>query len=542
MKNPAPIGGAKGGQDINTVGTGTDLTALPQRDVAPSVIEGQQYDQALSLKLVGNLTKNDTTPDVNNNEHWIANNTAPVSVTDFDGGQDGHHIYILGDGFTTTVHNANIINVAGVNLLLDSGVIFHYVNVHGVWYQICCTDGGGGGGSVAWVDITGKPSVFPPDYVGFPPAWTDISGKPATFPPDYVSFPPDWSFITGKPAVFPPDYVTFPPAWGDLTGVPAVFPPDMSGVVLNDLANVDTTGQVATMFLRYDGAQWIAESVAVGSSTLAGLSDVAIAAPANGNILVYNSGTSKWVNQAPAASGDVFLAANNTFTGDNQMPGIRLQSVFPAITYRDTDLAVNAAGLWYVTCANGSLQVLKNTAAAGDFSTYQSVLVSGGTSLATSATSFVLDTGVAANAAIQVDATYTILFGPHATTPCHIYVGSNADSAIYMDADNHWFRTQTGTVSARLQRSGTTVNFFHLGTTGNCGTTGDPWDTVQVILNGGYYVNAIKVVGNRVTGWNAPTGTATRGTFAVVGATAATCAQAICALITDLRAHGLINT
>ena len=35
---------------------------------------------------------------------------------------------------------------------------------------------GGGGGSVAWVDITGKPSTFPA-------AWADITGKPSTFTP-----------------------------------------------------------------------------------------------------------------------------------------------------------------------------------------------------------------------------------------------------------------------------------------------------------------------------------------------------------------------
>lgn len=41
----------------------------------------------------------------------------------------------------------------------------------------------GEGGSVAWADVTGKPSTFPPD-LPLTPAWVDITGVPATFPPD----------------------------------------------------------------------------------------------------------------------------------------------------------------------------------------------------------------------------------------------------------------------------------------------------------------------------------------------------------------------
>lgn len=51
---------------------------------------------------------------------------------------------------------------------------------------------GGGGGAVAWADVTGKPTTFPP-VVGttattakagnYVPAWTEITSKPTTFAP-----------------------------------------------------------------------------------------------------------------------------------------------------------------------------------------------------------------------------------------------------------------------------------------------------------------------------------------------------------------------
>lgn len=50
------------------------------------------------------------------------------------------------------------------------------------------------------------------------------------------------------------------------------------------------------------------------------------------------------------------------------------------------------------------------------------------------------------------------------------------------------------------------------------------------------------VVGPRITGWDAPVGTQTRGAFTVAGATTASNAQALAALIADLRTHGLIGT
>jgi hypothetical protein len=57
-----------------------------------------------------------------------------------------------------------------------------------------------------------------------------------------------------------------------------------------------------------------------------------------------------------------------------------------------------------------------------------------------------------------------------------------------------------------------------------------------------YRVDGVKVVGNRVTGWGLPTGTASRAAFDTGAITAGQLAQRIKALIDDLRAHGLIGS
>ena len=56
-----------------------------------------------------------------------------------------------------------------------------------------------------------------------------------------------------------------------------------------------------------------------------------------------------------------------------------------------------------------------------------------------------------------------------------------------------------------------------------------------------FRVNGVLVVGARQTGWTAPTGTATRTTFATASVTLPQLAQRVHALIDDLIAHGLIG-
>lgn len=57
-----------------------------------------------------------------------------------------------------------------------------------------------------------------------------------------------------------------------------------------------------------------------------------------------------------------------------------------------------------------------------------------------------------------------------------------------------------------------------------------------------FSIGGVRVMGPRVAGWNAPTGTQLRGTFDVASATTATIAQTLAALIADLRTQGPIGT
>lgn len=72
------------------------------------------------------------------------------------------------------------------------------------------------------------------------------------------------------------------------------------------------------------------------------------------------------------------------------------------------------------------------------------------------------------------------------------------------------------------------------------GATLDHTGVFDVI--GAYEVDGTQVVTNRVTGWAAATGTATRTTFATSTVTTAQLAERVKALIDDLITHGLIGT
>lgn len=99
-------------------------------------IETPQVHLKLDKKFIGSLKKSSTTPDVENVEDWNAINTAPVTVTNFLNGQDGQHLYILGDGNTTLQHGTKIFLRSGANLLLDSAKLYHLQYRSGKWYQV----------------------------------------------------------------------------------------------------------------------------------------------------------------------------------------------------------------------------------------------------------------------------------------------------------------------------------------------------------------------------------------------------------------------
>lgn len=79
---------------------------------------------------------------------------------------------------------------------------------------------------------------------------------------------------------------------------------------------------------------------------------------------------------------------------------------------------------------------------------------------------------------------------------------------------------------------GNTTGTERLSVTGNVQLT----DTAD-----SYKVGSNNVVGSRKTGWAAPTGTATRTTFATTSVTTEQLAERVKGLIDDLTSHGLIG-
>lgn len=73
---------------------------------------------------------------------------------------------------------------------------------------------------------------------------------------------------------------------------------------------------------------------------------------------------------------------------------------------------------------------------------------------------------------------------------------------------------------------------------------GGKFNTLNTVINtdASYEVDGVKVLGNRVTGWTAATGTATRSTFDTGSVTTAQLAERFKAVIDDLIAHGIIGT
>ena len=57
-----------------------------------------------------------------------------------------------------------------------------------------------------------------------------------------------------------------------------------------------------------------------------------------------------------------------------------------------------------------------------------------------------------------------------------------------------------------------------------------------------YKINSLQVLGARISGWAAATGTATRTTFVTSTVTTAQLAERVKALIDDLMTHGIIGT
>lgn len=109
----------------------------------PFIRERQErIQEAPTTKLVPDkefvlaFTPADATPSVRNLTKFKAGNTGASNVTFFDDGFDGQEISILGDGFTTLVHNATkLLTNTGANKLLATGKVYRLTRYDGKWVE-----------------------------------------------------------------------------------------------------------------------------------------------------------------------------------------------------------------------------------------------------------------------------------------------------------------------------------------------------------------------------------------------------------------------
>lgn len=137
---------------------------------AEQVIEGQATRNVLEKQQIMRALKGDTSPSVLNVGRLEFHNIVPVTVVNFDGGQAGQSVEMLGDGFTTVAHNSKIFNNSGAAELLPAGSTRTYTKwSDGKWHQGAGSAGGGGGGGVT--SFNGRAGIVLPDAGDYPPSF-----------------------------------------------------------------------------------------------------------------------------------------------------------------------------------------------------------------------------------------------------------------------------------------------------------------------------------------------------------------------------------
>lgn len=87
----------------------------------------------METHFVAKVPKLATTPSVKNVKRHICVNTVPTTITQFNNGQEGQEIQVLGDGQTTVKNNANISTLSGADTLLTLGRLFKFTMFNGIW-------------------------------------------------------------------------------------------------------------------------------------------------------------------------------------------------------------------------------------------------------------------------------------------------------------------------------------------------------------------------------------------------------------------------
>lgn len=145
----------------------TNLPSLPEIVTQEKIVESPASQVVLEQRHVGKFLKADTTPDVHDVEHWKCQNVVPVTITNFEHGQEGQHLYIKGDGQTTLKHGVSIFMSGGADLLLAALTVYHFVGYKSTplkWYQVVDQTGGGGAGVTSFNGRVGVVVGIEADY------------------------------------------------------------------------------------------------------------------------------------------------------------------------------------------------------------------------------------------------------------------------------------------------------------------------------------------------------------------------------------------
>lgn len=108
----------------------------PTRISSEVVFEAPFTEQVAAREFVLTFNPADATPSVANLRVFKAGNTVANNMTYFDDGQDGQPIAILGDGFTTVVHDATKLKTnTGANKLLVAGKVYKFTRFDKIWVE-----------------------------------------------------------------------------------------------------------------------------------------------------------------------------------------------------------------------------------------------------------------------------------------------------------------------------------------------------------------------------------------------------------------------
>lgn len=114
----------------------TERRIVPERIPHEQIIEAPQTKTTLDKLFVSSIRAGDTTPSVLNVTLFRANNSAPLTITNFDDGQEGQTIKILGDGQTTIQHGTRIFTKTVADELLATNLVYHFTKFGANWYEV----------------------------------------------------------------------------------------------------------------------------------------------------------------------------------------------------------------------------------------------------------------------------------------------------------------------------------------------------------------------------------------------------------------------